>query len=255
MKVKAIISCFSDHAGGGDLSRLEKALSHFYVHNPHIPVTVINDGGKSPKDIVKQFPNYTVQEETENSYITDSLCAHAGSFGILWFKRLFDFALRDDDFSHILFLETDVFTRDKITHTPKYEMAGCGMISWDSANEFYCDYFNLPKPKHIHFYDPWKDHHNSISFLHYGTGGTIFSKSFFQKCNKNLYKIEGLYEYSRGHFLQDLAITALGSISECSMGEWEDLTVDEESISWLENRKEILRAFTGKEALVHQHEF
>jgi hypothetical protein len=39
------------------------------------------------------------------------------------------------------------------------------------------------------------------------------------------------------------------------MGEWEDLTVDEESISWLKNRKEILRASTGKEALVHQHEF
>jgi len=253
MKIKAIISCFSEHEGGNDLIRLEKTLSHFFVHNPDIPVTVINDAGKSPKEIIKRFPNYTVQEESQNSYIRDSLCAWAGSFGILWFRRLFDFALKDDDFSHVLFLETDVLTRRQITHTPKYEMAGCGMISWDSANEFYCDYFNLPKTKHIHYYDPWQDHHNSISFLHYGTGGTIFSKSFFQKCSKNLHKIEDLYKYSTGHFLQDLAITSLAKISGCTIGEWEDLGIYGPSREWL--KEKVIREETGEEALLHQYEF
>ena len=255
MKIKAIISCYSNHDNGRDLIRLEKTLSHFYVHNPDIPVTVINDAGESPKDIVKRFPNYTVQEESENSYIRDSLCAHAGTFGILWYRRIFEFALADDDYSHIVFLETDVFTRGRIIQVPKFDMAGYGMVSWDGANDLYCDHFNLPKTKHIEYYDPWQNRNNEISFLHYGTGGTIFSKSFFQKCYKNLHIMEEFYKSHRGWFCNDLGITALGMTSNCTVGEWEDLTVNEESISWLENRKEILRAPNGKEALVHQHEF
>jgi hypothetical protein len=264
MKIKAIISCFSDHAGGRDLIRLEKTLSHFYVHNPDIPVTVINDAGTSPIDVVKKFPNYTLKNETENSYVSsywntkdsqDSRIGYAGTFGILWYRRIFEFALADDDYSHIVFLETDVFARGRITQVPKFDMAGYGMVSWDGANDFYCDYFNLPKTKHIEYHDPWQNHNNKISFLHYGTGGTIFSKSFFQKCYKNLHMMEELYKSHRGWFCNDLGITSLGTVSNCTVGEWEDLTVNEESISWLKNRKEILRAPTGKEALVHQHEF
>ena len=111
MKIKAIISCFSDHAGGRDLVRLEKTLSHFYVHNPDIPVTVINDAGTSPIDVVKKFPNYTLKNETENSYVSsywntkdsqDSRIGYAGTFGILWYRRIFEFALADDDYSQTL---------------------------------------------------------------------------------------------------------------------------------------------------------
>tara|TARA_R110000751_G_scaffold149082_1_gene253983 strand:- start:363 stop:569 length:207 start_codon:yes stop_codon:yes gene_type:complete len=67
--------------------------------------------------------------------------------------------------------------------------------------------------------------------------------------------MEELYKSHRDWFCNDLGITALGMVSNCTVGEWEDLTVNEESISWLKNRKEILRVPNGKEALIHQYEF
>jgi hypothetical protein len=255
MKIKAIISCFSKHSENKDLFRLEKTLEHFCRHNPDIPVTVINDGGESPIDIVRKFKNCYLSNEKENSYIRDGGFCRDGTFGYLWFKRLFDFGLKDDGYSHVLFLETDVLTRSRVACIPKYDMAGYGMVSWWVANEFYCDHFKMKKTKHIKYSTPWDREENKISFLHYGTGGTIFRKEFFKKAERSLNIIERLYEENKSQFLQDLAITSLAHISDCTTGEWEDVGVDEESISWLKNREEILRASTGKEALIHQHEF
>ena len=240
MKIKAIISCFSGHSGNKDLFRLEKTLEHFYEHNPDIPVTVINDGGESPVDIVRKFKNCYLLNEKENSYIRDGGFCRDGTFGYLWFERLFDFGLKNDEYSHILFLETDVLTKSRVVCVPKYDIAGYGMVSWWVANEFYCDYFKMKKTKHIKYFTPWDQEENDISFLHYGTGGTIFRKEFFEKAKRNLGIIKKLYEENKPQFLQDLAITSLAYISDCTMGEWEDIRVDEKSISWLENRKEPL---------------
>ena len=264
MKIKAILPVYSGWeileavsgvaSSTGEFFRLEKTLENFFKHNPDIPVTVVNDGGQTPIEITRKFDNCYLINDTENSWIQKSIFNSVGAPGYLWFKRLYDFASQDD-FSHIIYLETDVLTRRKIVHVPRYEVAGCGMVSWCSANEFYCDYFKIKKSKHIKYITPWNGEKNEISFLHYGTGGTIFSKSFFDKTSKNLSLIKELNDEKPACFLQDLAITSLALISGCSVGKWEDLCIDEGSIDWLDNRDEILGKPTGKEALVHKHEF
>ena len=264
MKIKAILPVYSGWenleavsgvaSSTGEFFRLEKTLENFFKHNPDIPVTVVNDGGQTPIEITRKFDNCYLINDTENSWIQKSIFNSVGAPGYLWFKRLYDFASQDD-FSHIIYLESDVLTRRKIVHVPRYEVAGCGMVSWCSANEFYCDYFKIKKSKHIKYITPWNGEKNEISFLHYGTGGTIFSKSFFDKTSKNLSLIKELNDEKPECFLQDLAITSLALISGCSVGKWEDLCIDEGSIDWLDNRDEILGKPTGKEALVHKHEF
>ena len=57
MKIKAILPVYSEWSDGEELFKLEKTLENFFKHNPNIPVTVINDGGKSPVEIVRKFDN------------------------------------------------------------------------------------------------------------------------------------------------------------------------------------------------------
>ena len=274
MKIKAILPVFSGWenteacsgkaSSTGEFFRLEKTLENFFKHNPDIPVTVVNDGGQTPIDVVRKFDNCYLIDDTKNSWIHESKFNSVGAPGYLWFKRLYDFA-NQDDFTHIIYLETDILTRHKIVHVPRYEMAGSGMVSHWVANDFYCDYFKIKKTKHIKYNTPWLTpvvvasgkgvEENEISFLHYGTGGTIFSKSFFDKTSRNLALMKELNDEKPNYFLQDLAITSLALISDCSVGEWEDLCIEEKSIDWLDNRDEILGKPTGKEALVHKHEF
>ena len=255
MKIKAILPVYSEWSDGEELFKLEKTLENFFKHNPSIPVTVINDGGKSPVEIVRKFDNCYLIEDKKNSWVQNSKFNFTGAPGFLWFKRLYQFA-EQEDYTHILYLETDVLTRYRISRVPKYEIAGCGFVSWDQANDFYCDFFGLPKTKHIKFKDltyEGNDYHNEISFLHYGTGGTIFSKSFFEKTSKNLNIIERLGKEHSSNFLQDLAITALAHVSDCSIGEWEDVCTHPESAVWL--KEDVYRKENGTEALVHQYNF
>ena len=267
MKIKAILPVYSGWenleavsgvaSSTGEFFRLEKTLENFFKHNPDIPVTVVNDGGQTPIEIIRKFDNCYLIDDTENSWIQESIFNSVGAPGYLWFKRLYVFA-SEDDFTHIIYLETDVLTRRKIEHVSRYEMAGCGMVSSQHANDFYWDYFGIEKIMKkggIEYDAPWSGERHNITFLHYGTGGTIFSKSFFDKTSKNLPLIKELNDKKPECFLQDLAITSLALISGCSVGEWEDLCIDEESISWLSNKDEILSKATGKEALVHKHEF
>ena len=138
---------------------------------------------------------------------------------------------------------------------PYHFMKQCSAQIDSKINALQGVYFKIKKSKHIKYITPWNGEKNEISFLHYGTGGTIFSKSFFDKTSKNLSLIKELNDEKPECFLQDLAITSLALISGCSVGKWEDLCIDEGSIDWLDNRDEILGKPTGKEALVHKHEF
>jgi hypothetical protein len=275
MKIKAILPVYSGWenleavsgvaSSTGEFFRLEKTLENFFTHNPDIPVTVVNDGGKTPIEIIRKFDNCYLIDDTENSWIQKSIFNSVGAPGYLWFKRLYDFA-SEDDFTHIIYLETDVLTRHKIAHVPRHEMSGRGMVSSQHANDFYWDYFGLDAAAivcgnkrlskgGIEYDAPWSGEHHNISFLHYGTGGTIFSKSFFEKTYDKLPLIKKFNDQKPDCFLQDLAITSLALVSNCSVGDWEDLCIDEESLSWLSNKDEILSKPTGNEALVHKHEF
>lgn len=115
---------------------------------------------------------------------------------------MFDYGL-NSDYTHTLFLETDVLTTKKISIEPKYDMSGI---------------LNYCGPKEIELYN----HINLDLAPHSGCGSTIFKKEFFEKSTKNLFLVEKWFEQKPRNFFADLVITLLGRISGCSYGYWEE---------------------------------
>jgi hypothetical protein len=189
MKIKAIIF-MSD-----DMARLDFTLKHFKRTNPHIPVLVYDNGKNDASSIAYKY-GYEYKK-IESIWHKQTHCG-AGSFSFHWFELMFAYGLADDEYTHILFLETDVYALRTITREPQYEMAGPLM----HANPVELAQWGLS--------------------THTGCGGTIYAKSFFKKCEAQLPVIKKDYEDHIENCYMDLLMTRLGTISGCTIGPWEE---------------------------------
>lgn len=183
-----------------DIKRMEFVLYNFFKWNPEIPVLVYNCGGKSPKEEIKQFKNASLIDYDDIWHKRGP--NGVGSFDPRWFQLMFEYGL-NSDYTHTLFLETDVLTTYKITKEPKYDMSG--VLNFCSQNEFV--YYNMLKMN---------------VQQHSGCGGTIYRTDFFNKCKDNLEIVNLLYCSRPQNFFQDLVMTILGRYSGCSYGHWEE---------------------------------
>lgn len=221
MKIKAFIQCRND------LERLDFVLYYFNKFNPNIPVFVANDNGQSPKDIVKKYKIYSYEDYNYRTINYDDkaeLPDHLkGSYlGFKAIKRIFNYAFDDLDFTHLLFLETDVLTKKAISVVPKYDVSGFFNLSALHVNKAAYELYNMSQLGIVKdtIQVPW----GNFSFMHTGCGGTIYTKKFFLNSYGNLSKIKYVdekYPYV-GHI--DLQMTILGMISDCTVGPWEDVT-------------------------------
>lgn len=194
MKIQAIMMMKND------LVRADFVLQNFFKWNPDIPVLVYNCGGNSPKQVIDKYPNAKLIEYDDiwHRGTHDGV----GSFDVRWFKLMFDYGL-NDNYTHTLFLETDVLTTKKISIEPKYDMSGILNFCGPKENVLY-DYFKLP-------YGP-----------HSSCGSTIFRTEFFKKCGPNLPLVEKCFKEKQQNFYMDLVMTLLCRVSDCTYGYWEE---------------------------------
>ncbi len=209
MKIKAIIFM------SNDIGRLDFTLSTFKKHNPTIPVLVYDNGSISSKAVADKY-GYSYKK-IENIWHKKTHCG-VGSFDYRWFELLFEYGLEEDEYTHILFLETDVYTRRPIRLEPIYDMSGPMNISSPLENIWF-DYFDLKSLGYSYKYEK-----NTVALFHTGCGGTIYKKEFFKKCQNNLPLIKRAYEEKIEHFYMDLLISLLCVISNCSIGDWPETT-------------------------------
>lgn len=198
-----------------DTERLDFTLRNFKKHNPNVPVLVYNNGGnfELAKKIAEKYR--CEYKYIENIWHKKTHCG-TGSFNFRWFELLFEYALQEDDYTHILFLETDVYTQKKIATEPLYDMAGPLSFCGPKENILF-GYFKLEKYGYKFIFE-----NNSRAFPHTGCGGTIYKKDFFVKSKENLHLIQKAYEEMIPYCFMDLLITILGMISGCSIGDWQD---------------------------------
>lgn len=199
-----------------DNSRLDFTLKTFKKHNPEIPVLVYNNGGNSEAENVAKKYNCSYKF-IPNIWHKQTRCG-TGSFNYEWFKYLFEFGLEEDDYTHVLFLETDVYATGPIINEPEFDMSGPLHFCSEKENPLF-EYFNLDK-----FGYKFNLQNNSRFLAHTGCGGTIYKKDFFKKSQKNLPIIQKAYNDVIEHCFMDLIITILGVISDCSIGDWNDVT-------------------------------
>jgi hypothetical protein len=194
MKIQAIMMMKND------IKRMEFVLENFFKHNPDIPVLVYNCGGKSPIEEIKKFSNARLIDY-DDIWHKKTHCG-VGSFDPRWFKLMFDYGL-NKDYTHTLFLETDVFTTKKISIEPKHDMSG--ILNYCGGNEIELyKYLNLDLAPHS------------------SCGSTIFRREFFEKANANLHLVEKWFQDRPQNFFADLIMTLLGRISGCTYGYWEE---------------------------------
>lgn len=196
MKIQAIMMMKND------INRADFVLHNFFKWNPDIPVLVYNCGGESPRQMISKYSNAKLIEyddiwhkRTKNG---------SGSFDPRWFKLIFDYAL-NDNFTHTLFLETDVLTTKKISIEPKYDMSGILNFCGQEEMELY-KFLGLDIAPHS------------------CCGGTIFKTEFFKKCLPNLELVNYLYMSKSKYFFADLIMTILCRVSNCSYGYWEEVS-------------------------------
>lgn len=198
MKIQAVMMMKDD------IRRMHFVLDNFTKWNPDIPVTVYNCGGRSPAEEIKKYSNVQLIDYID-IWQRKTHCGH-GSFSPEWFKLMFKHGL-DENYTHLLFLETDVLTTKKITVEPKYDMSGV-------LNNCGGDVPNLYKKLNLS-YSP-----------HGGCGSTIFKRQFFEKCKDNFSLVDKIFNEMPQYFFADVVITTLGRYSGCTIGSWDDATQD-----------------------------
>lgn len=196
MKIQAIMMMKND------IKRMDFVLYNFFKYNPDIPVLIYNCGGISPNNEVKKYKNARLIDY-EDIWHKKTHCGN-GSFDPRWFDLMFEYGL-NKNYTHTLFLETDVLTTKKISIKPKYDMSGILNYCGSKDIELY-KYLNLSVAPHS------------------SCGATIFKTSFFEKCLPNLEIINYLYMSRPQNFYADLIMTLLGRISGCSYGYWEEVS-------------------------------
>jgi hypothetical protein len=200
MKIQAILFMCNDFA------RAKFTLENFFKWNPDIPIRVINSGGDSPKSYLEHIPNIEFID-APNLWHKKTLCG-VGSFGPGYYEYLFEYGL-NSDYSHTLFLETDVLTNRKISIAPKYDISGPN--NFCSENEYVLyDYLQIRGSR-----------------LHTGCGATIFTNKYFDiiKSNTEYYDLyqELFDKFSSGYYM-DLISTLVGRKAGLTFGHWEEVS-------------------------------
>jgi hypothetical protein len=198
MNIQAILFMYNDFA------RAKFTLENFSKWNPDIPIRIINSGGDSPKPYLEHVSN-TEFIDAPNLWHKQTLCG-VGSFGPRYYDYLFEYGL-NSNYSHTLFLETDVLTNRKISITPKYEISG-------PTNP--CGHNEIILYKHLNI---------SSNFLHTGCGGTIFSYNYFKTISENNFKFfQTMFDQFAPNYFADLISTLAARVHGLSFGHWEEVS-------------------------------
>lgn len=198
MKIQAILFMCNDFA------RAKFTLENFSKWNPDIPIRVINSGGDSPEPYLRHIPN-TEFIDAPNLWHKKTLCG-VGSFGPRYYDYLFEYGL-NSDYSHTLFLETDVLTNRKISISPKYEISG-------PINP--CGHDEIILYKYLNI---------SENFLHTGCGGTIFSYNYFKTISEiNFQFFQDIFDKFAPNYFADLISTLAARVHGLSFGHWEEVS-------------------------------
>lgn len=207
MKIQAVLFMCND------FDRAKFTLENFSKHNPDIDIRVVNSGGDSPKQYLQHIEQIVEFLDTENLWHKNTHCG-VGSFGPKYFDILLKYGL-DKNYTHTLYLETDVLTNRKITKQPKYDMSGvfngCGYYE-----KFLWNYMKIP------------DYH-----YHTGCGGTIYTHRFFEQIfnDKDKYGLfQKLYDEFPQNYFMDLIITLVARVSDVTLGHWEEVSDTKGSI-------------------------
>jgi hypothetical protein len=201
MKIQALLFMCND------FDRAKFTLEKFNKYNPDIPISVINSGGESPINYLKHIPSIVEYVDTDDLWHRKTHCKRGG-FGLPFLEILFNYGL-NENFTHTLYLETDVLTNRKITIEPKYDMSGV-MVGCGPKEQFLWDYLNIAPPHY-----------------HTGCGATIFRKNFFiklyenSKINKMFYD---LYDQFPEYYYMDLILTLVAKKTGLSCGHWAEVS-------------------------------
>jgi len=196
-----------------DETRAEFVLENFTRHNPDIPVIVYN-GGNSASYLQERYDiDYREGPNFWNVFLPG-----VGSFTYDWFDLIFDIGLSMST-DHLIFLETDVLTTRKLETEPQYDISGplvsCGELESLQAYRYWGEYV------------PWKEGKKTILWnhkFHTGIGATCYKKNFFQKCEGNLKWIKEAYKMIPFSCFQDVNISLLGRYSNCTLGDWSEVS-------------------------------
>jgi hypothetical protein len=228
-----------------DEKRAEFVIENFKKHNPEIPLIVYN-GGNSVKHYQDKYDIELI--EGPNLWHKKTHC-RIGSFGYDWFEFLFS-AYKSYKPEYLIFLETDVKVNKKIEIEPEYDISGvcigCGPLERIMSYYYWGDYLKGKDFFSMNNCDNW-DHK-----FHTGMGGTVFSRNFFEKCEKNLHLVKECYDLIPFCCYADLTITLLSRYSGCSMGDWKE-TSDTRGTHRIVNGKWITESLNMKCALIHNY--
>lgn len=198
MKIQAIMFMCND------FTRAKFTLENFSKWNPEIPIRVINSGGECPKSYLSHIEKIEFIN-APNLWHKKTLCG-VGSFGPQYYDYLFDYGL-NEEFSHTLFLETDVLTNRKITIEPKYDISGPNNPCGYNENILY-DFLNIADNR-----------------IHTGCGGTIFSLNYFKTIKKQDYGFfQEIFDKFPQNYFMDLISTLAARKNGLTFGHWEEVS-------------------------------
>jgi hypothetical protein len=201
MKIQALLFMCND------FDRAKFTLDNFSKHNPDIPISVINSGGESPKKFLDHNKNIIEFIDEEDLWHRRTHCGRGG-FGLKYIDVLFRYGL-NSNFTHTLYLETDVLTNRQITIEPKYDLSGV-FIECGPKEQILWDYFNISDYRY-----------------HTGCGGTIFTTNFFNTISSDIDKFnmfKKLYDLFPEHYYMDLILTLVARYSNLTYGHWEEIS-------------------------------
>jgi len=198
MKIQAILFMCND------FKRAQFTLENFRKHNPEVPIRVINSGGQSPEQYLHHIGAIEFID-APNIWHKRTHCG-TGSFGPAYFDYLFDYGL-NHNYTHTLYLETDVLTNRAITIEPQYDISGvvlnCGPHAYALYDALGIEHFRV----------------------HTGCGGTMFSYNYFKTVKENNYALyQKLFDDYPQHYFMDLISTLAARVHGLTFGHWEEVS-------------------------------
>lgn len=198
MKIQAIMFMCND------FKRAQFTLENFRKHHDDVPVRVVNSGGESPEPYLSHITGIQFID-APNLWHKKTHCG-VGSFDPRYFDYLFEYGL-NPNYTHTLFLETDVLTNRAISIAPSYDMAGPTNFCGPSEHVLY-DAVNI----------------NSYR-VHTGCGATIFSHNYFTTIKAgNYFMYQRLFDVYPQHYFMDLIATIVARLHGLTFGHWEEVS-------------------------------
>jgi hypothetical protein len=187
-----------------DFKRAQFTLENFRKHNAGIPIRVVNSGGDSPEPYLKHVGDIEFVD-APNLWHKQTVCG-TGSFGPAYYDYLFEYGL-DSNYTHTLFLETDVLTNRTVNIPPLYDLSGPVNSSGGGCNALY-DAAGIFKNR-----------------IHTGCGATMFSHKYFTTIKNGDYELyQRLFNTYPQYYYMDLISTLVARLHNLSFGHWEEVS-------------------------------